>query len=61
MTKFLPASLKSMNPIQKYPHVVELLDCTPKMLALMFLFSINSLTSLGRCLTPKLFQSLLED
>ena len=34
MAKFLPASLRSMNPIQKYPHVVELLDCTPNLIVL---------------------------
>ena len=37
-TKVLPASIKSVNPMRKYPHIVELLACTQKMLALMFLF-----------------------
>ena len=43
-----------MNPMQKYPHIIELFACTQKMLALMFLFPINSLISSGACLTPKL-------
>ena len=33
----LPASIKSMNPMQKYPHITELFACTRKMLAIMFL------------------------
>ena len=44
---FLSASIKSMIPMQKYPHIIELL-------AFMFLFRINSLISLGTCSTPKL-------
>ena len=47
---FLPASIKSMNPMQKYPHI----PWTRKMLAIMFLFQTNSLISLGTCSTPKL-------
>ena len=31
-----------MNPIQNYPHIIESLDCTQKMLAIMFLSSISS-------------------
>ena len=34
--KVLPASIKSMNPMQKYPHIIELFDCTREMFALMF-------------------------
>ena len=33
---FLPASIKSMNPMQKYPHIIELFACFGKMLALTF-------------------------
>ena len=51
---FLPASIKSMNPMQKYPHIIELFACTRKMLAIMFLFLKNSLMSSGTCSTPKL-------
>ena len=52
--KVLPASIKSMNRMQKYPHIIELFDCTRKMFALMFLFPINSLISSETCSTPKL-------
>ena len=38
---FLPASIKSMNPMQKYPHIIELFACTRKILAIMFLFKTN--------------------
>ena len=51
---FLPASIKSMNPMQKYPHITELFACTRKMLAIMFLFPANSLISSGTCSTSKL-------
>ena len=42
-----------MNPMQKYPHVIELSACIPNMFVLMFLCSINLLISLGTCSTPK--------
>ena len=51
---FLPARIKSMNPMQKYPHITELFACTQKMLDIMFLFPINSSISSGTCSTPKL-------
>ena len=51
---FLPASIKLMNPMQKYPHVIELFASTRKMLTIMFLFSINSSISSGTCSAPKL-------
>ena len=38
----------------KSPHITELFACTPKMLAIMFLFPINSSSSSGTCSTPKL-------
>ena len=53
---FLPASIKSMNPMQKYPHITELFACTRKILAIMFFVSINSLISSGTCSTPKLLK-----
>ena len=43
-----------MNPMQKYSHISELFACTRKMLAIMFLFTANSLISLKTCSTPKL-------
>ena len=53
-TKVLPANIKSMNPMQKYPHIIELFGCPRKMLALMLVFPIKSLISSGTCSTPKL-------
>ena len=51
---FLPATIKSMNPMQKYQHIIESFVCTGKMLAIMFLFPANSLISSGTCSTSKL-------
>ena len=53
LDNFLPANIKSKNPMQKYPHIIESFDCIQKMLD-MFLFPINFLISLGICSTPKL-------
>ena len=53
-TKVSPANIKSMNPMQKYPHIIELLSCTLKIFSLMFLFPIKFLISSGTCSTPKL-------
>ena len=33
---FLPAGIKSVNPMQKYPHITELFACTQKILLLCF-------------------------
>ena len=43
-----------MNPIQKYPHIIELSACILNMFGLMLLCLINILISLGKCSTPKL-------
>ena len=51
---FLPPNIKSMNPVQKYPHIIELFYWTLKILVFMFLCSINFSISLGACSTPKL-------
>ena len=51
---FLPASIKSINPVQKHPHITELLSCTRKMLPFMFLFPTTYLISSGICSKPKL-------
>ena len=37
----LPASIKPMNPMQKYPQITESFACTQKMLAFMFLFLLS--------------------
>ena len=54
----VPASIKSMNPIQKYPHIIESYACILKifvimLLLLLLLLLINALISLGICSTPK--------
>ena len=51
---FLPATIKLINPMPKYPHIIELFACIRQMLAFMFLFPINSLISSGTYSTPKL-------
>ena len=53
---FLSASIKSMNPTQKYPRIIELFACTRKMVAIMLLFPINSLISSGASSTPKVLK-----
>ena len=60
--KFFPLNIKSVNSIQKYPHITESYACILKMFVLMFWFCeaedekwlINVLISFGRCSTPKL-------
>ena len=52
--KVFSLNIKSINPIQKYPHIIESYACILKMFVLMFLFLINVLISLGICSTPKL-------
>ena len=54
ISQCLPANIKSINPIQKYPHITESFSCSLKMLAFIFLFPINSLISLGTYSTPNL-------
>ena len=53
---FLPANIKSMNSMQKFPHITELFACTWKMLAFMFLFPIKFLISSGTRSTAKLLK-----
>ena len=43
-----------MNPIQKYPRIIELFACTRKLLAIMFLFPICFLVSSEKCSRLKL-------
>ena len=52
--KVFPLSKKSINPIQKHPHIIESYACNLKMFILMFLLLINRLISFGICSTPKL-------
>ena len=51
--KVFHASIKSIKPIQKYPHIIESYSCTLNILALMFSLLINALIYLGIYSTPK--------
>ena len=53
LIKVFPASIKSINPIQKYPHIIESYACILKIFVFMFLLPINVLISFGICYTPK--------
>ena len=53
LVKVFPASIKSINPIQKYPHIIESYACILKIFVFMFLLPINVLISFGICYTPK--------
>ena len=58
---FLPASIKSIKPIQKYQHITESYACILKIFVVMFLFLeaedkrrlINAFISFGICSTQK--------
>ena len=52
--KVLPASMKSINPIQKYPHIIESYACILKVFAITIDLSINILISFGICSNEKL-------
>ena len=43
--KLLPLSIKSKNPIQKYPHITESYACILKMFVAFVDFSINFVIS----------------
>ena len=45
--KVFAASIKSINPVQKYPQIIESYTCILKIFALIFLLSINYLISFG--------------
>ena len=42
-----------MNPIEKYPDIIELSACILNMFVLMLLCLMNYLISLETCFTPK--------
>ena len=53
--KIFPASIKSIKPIKKYPHMIESYACILKIFVVMDKErSINALISFGMCSTPKL-------
>ena len=45
--KVFPASIKSINPIQKYPHIIESYACILKIFVTTVDLSINFLISFG--------------
>ena len=51
--KVSPAIIKSINPIQKHPQVIESYACILKIFVFMFLLLINVLISFGIYSTPK--------
>ena len=51
--KVLRLSIKSINPIQKYLHIIESYSCILKILAATIDLSINILISFGIGSTPK--------
>ena len=51
--KVLRLSIKSINPIQKYLHIIESYSCILKILATTIDLSINILISFGIGSTPK--------
>ena len=52
--KVMPASIKSINPIQKYPQITESYGCIVKISFTTIDLSIN--ISFGICSTPKLLK-----
>ena len=52
--KLLPFNIKSISPIQKYPHIIELYAYTEKIFVAIFLSPIKFLISFEICSTPKL-------
>ena len=52
--KLLSLSIKSINPIQKYPHMIESYVCILNIFVSMFLLPINILISFRIFSTPKL-------
>ena len=52
--KRLPFNMKPINPIQKYPHIIESYACTLQIFVVIFFFPMNFVTSFGICSTPKL-------
>ena len=51
--KFFPASIKLINPIQKYPHIMESYAYILKIFVFMFLLPKNVLIFFGICYTLK--------
>ena len=52
--KLLSLSIKSIKPMQKYPHITESYACILKIFVSMFLLPIHFLVSFGICSTQEL-------
>ena len=53
--KVFPLNIKSIKPIQQYPHIIESYACTLKIFVVMVKEQpINALISFGICTIPKL-------
>ena len=52
--KVLPVSIKTKNPTQKHPHIIESYACILKKFAKAIDISINMSMSFGKCSTQKL-------
>ena len=53
LVTIFPASISSINPIQKYLHISESYACILKIYFLMFSVLINTLISSWICSAPK--------
>ena len=52
--RLLRLSMKSIDPIQKCPHITESYACSLKIFAIMFSLLKKFLSSFGMCSAPKL-------
>ena len=51
--KVFPASIKSINPMQKYLYIIKSYSCILKVFVFICLLLINVLISFGICSNPK--------
>ena len=56
LAKLLPFNMKSVNPIQKYPRIIESYACILFNIRYNTFTSYEFLTSFGTCSTPKLLK-----
>ena len=52
--RLLPCNIKSINPMQKYPHIIKSQACILKIFVIIFLLTIKPLISSRMCSTLKL-------
>ena len=60
LLKLLSLSIKSLNPIEKYPQLVQSFVCILKVFVKIVDLSINFMTSFGICSTPKLSKQVTQ-